>query len=199
MPVRFFYVDESYDSHKYCLSAISIRDDEWRNCFDLVKEHRSNLKRDYGVFIRKEIHAHELVSGRGRLAPTPIGKWQRSRIFKDMLTLVASLPSVWVFNVCLDTGTVPDTQMKAWDRLTNRIERTTLEAEKQEIPRRRELIRKVTPILSTADLKSISRRLNDFQARAVIFADEGREGEITKAIRRMHVINYIPSQFGGVG
>jgi hypothetical protein len=39
-------------------------------------------------------------------------------------------------------------------------------------------------------------RLNLFRARAFIIADEGRENEIVKALRRMHVHNYIPSQYG---
>jgi len=62
MPVRFFYVDESYDDEKFCLSAISIRHSDWKECFDRVKEHRVNLKKDYGLYIRKEIHARDLVA-----------------------------------------------------------------------------------------------------------------------------------------
>jgi hypothetical protein len=81
MPVRFFYVDESYDKTKYCLSAISIRHSVWSECFDMVREHRTNLKRDFGIYLRKEIHARDLVAGRGKISPNLIGKWQRSRIF----------------------------------------------------------------------------------------------------------------------
>ncbi len=67
MSVRFFYVDESYDNNKFCLSAISIRHTDWKDCFDLVKQHRQYLKDTYGVFLRKEIHAQELVRGGGRV------------------------------------------------------------------------------------------------------------------------------------
>ena len=61
MPVRFFYVDESYDKSKYCLSALAIRHSEWKECFEMVREHRINLKNDYGIYLRKEIHARDLV------------------------------------------------------------------------------------------------------------------------------------------
>lgn len=51
--------------------------------------------------------------------------------------------------------------------------------------------------LAAADAERIDQRLNIYKSRAVIFADEGREFEITKALRKMHVFNPIPSQFGG--
>src|SRR5687768_7113630 len=104
MAVRYFYVDESYTLEKFCLSAISIRHSDWHRCFQIVKEHRKALRFDHGIYIRKEIHARELVSGRGRIVPEPkvISKGQRVMIFYNLLRLVASLPNVWVFNVAMD-------------------------------------------------------------------------------------------------
>jgi Protein of unknown function (DUF3800) len=197
MPVRFFYVDESYDKQKYCLSAIMIRHSDWKECFDMVREHRVNLKKDHGVYLRKEIHARDLVAGRGKISDRVIGKWQRSRIFQGLLTLVASLPGVRIFNVCLNVADHADPQMVAWDRIVNRIERTMLEAERIELPLRRALTTAVEEKLSAVDAERIDQRLNIYRSRAVIFADEGREFEITKALRKMHVFNPIPSQFGG--
>jgi len=83
MPVRFFYVDESYDDLKYCLSAIAIRHSDWKECFDMVREHRVNLKRDYGIYLRKEIHARDLISGRGRISPNIISKGSGRESFSD--------------------------------------------------------------------------------------------------------------------
>lgn len=197
MPVRFFYVDESYDNHKYCLSAISIRHSDWKECFDKVREHRVNLKNDFGVFLRKEIHARDLVAGRGSISPNIIGKWQRSRIFYGILELVASLPQIWIFNICLDKANFRDSQLTTWDRLMNRIERTMLEQERIELPLRRKLSTLVTEHLSNDDAQNIEKRLNIYRSRAMILADEGREHEITTAVRRMHVFNHIPSQLGG--
>jgi hypothetical protein len=187
MPVRFFYVDESYDKDKYCLSAIAIRHSDWKESFDTVREHRVNLKKDHGIYLRKEIHARDLVKGRGRIGPKPIGKWQRSRIFLGLLKLIASLPGVRIFNVCLNVADHVDPQMVAWDRLMNRIERTLLEQERVELPLRRDLVAVAERELSGDDAQRIGTRLNAFRYRAVIIADEGREIEITKAVRKMHV------------
>lgn len=199
MSVRLFYVDESYDKDKYVLSAISIRHSDWKECFDKVKEHRQNLKNDFGIYLRKEIHAHDFVRGRGRISPNTVGKWERSRIFFGVLNLVASLPNVWVFNICLDTKGFVDTQLVAWDRLMNRVERTMLEAENVELPIRRTLSSKASETMPNVMAEAIEKRLSLFRSRAMIFADEGRERDITKAIRKMHVINHIPSKFGSWG
>jgi len=197
MPVRFFYVDESYDDLKYCLSAIAIRHTDWKECFDMVREHRVNLKKDYGVYLRKEIHARDLLSGRGQISPNIISKWQRSRIFLGLLNLIARWPHVIAFNVCLNTADHPDPQLTAWDRLINRVERTMLEFERIELPLRRGLSDRAITQMGSPDGNEIDRRLNIYRSRAVILADEGREIEITRALRKMHVFNPIPSRLGG--
>jgi hypothetical protein len=63
----------------------------------------------------QEIHAHEFVSGRGRVSDQIIGKHARSRIFRDLLALVAELPEVTVFNVCLEVRGRKDPQLDAWE------------------------------------------------------------------------------------
>lgn len=197
MPVRLFYVDESYDHVKYCLSAVVIRHSDWKECFDMVREHRVNLKKDYGIYLRKEIHARDLIKGKGKISPNAISKWQRSRIFLGLLNLVASLPHVMVFNVCLDSADHADPQMIAWDRLVNRAERTMLEFERIELPLRRGLADRATTQMGAQDGAEIDRRLSIYRSRAIIIADEGRETEITRALRKMHVFNPIPSSLGG--
>ena len=174
MAVRFFYVDESYDAKKFCLSAISIRYNEWHESFKLVQEYRRALKAKYGIYIRKEIHARELISGRGKIANQMISKHDRTRIFYGLLQMIASLPHVWLFNICLDVNDYEDIQIKAWDRLLNRIERTMLEAEKKWF-----------------------RSFGAYRPRAMIFADEGKEFQITRAFRKRAVFNPIPSAHGG--
>jgi len=51
--------------------------------------------------------------------------------------------------------------------------------------------------MGSRDGDEIDRRLNIYRSRAVILADEGREIEITRALRKMHVFNPIPSRLGG--
>jgi hypothetical protein len=196
VPVRFFYVDESFDAKFYCLSAIVIRHTEWKRCFDEVRAHRVHLRDHFGIRLRREIHAHELVSGRGRLGPQVIGKWQRASIFLGLLRLVAKLPSVMLFNVCLERKNHKDAQMDAWDRLINRIERTMLKFEQEELPKREKLLAKIGQSLSSTELDELRKRVLNYRSRAMIIADEGREGEIEKALRRMHVFNPVPSKYG---
>lgn len=196
MSVRLFYVDESYDSTKFCLSAIGIRHADWRDCLERVRQYRAILKQDHGIYLRKEIHAQEFISGRGRISTSVVTKHERSRIFEGLLRLVASLPNVMVINVCLDTVDRKNPQLDAWDRLLNRIERTLLEMERRELPRRKELLTGLPEDFPAAVRSSLAMRLNAYRARALIFADQGREMEITRAFRKMNVFNPIPSQFG---
>lgn len=199
MTVRLFYVDESFDQSKFCLSAIGIRHTEWRECFSRVRQHRTILKQDHGIFLRKEIHAHEFVNGRGRIADRIIGKHARSRIFEGLLRVVAQLPNVMVINICLDVAGRKNVQLDAWDRLTNRIERSMLALEERELPLRRDLIASLPQEMSEDIRRKIETRVNHYRARAMIFADEGRETEITKALRKMSVFNPIPSRVGDWG
>jgi hypothetical protein len=196
MSVRFFYVDESYDQSYFCLSAIAIRHSEWQECFSLVKNYRLRLRSDFGIPLHKELHAHELVGGRGRLGNDVVGKWQRSRIYFGVLKLIARLPKVLLFNVCLKKPGLKDPQMTAWDRLINRIERTMLAFEERELPLRQKLVDAARTRLSVGEVEQLELRLNSYSARAFIIADEGKEIQITAALRRMHVHNPIPSQFG---
>lgn len=199
MSTRLFYVDESYDPEYFCLSAIGIKHQNWRDCFDRIKEHRKNLKQDYGIYIRKEIHARELISGRGKIAPEPINKHTRSRIYHGLLQLITTLPEVVLFNVCLEVKGRKDPQLDAWDRLLNRIERAMVGYEQVEIALRKQLLAKTAPLLDSATQDSLSLRLLDYAPRALIIADESRENEITKAYRKMTVFNPIPSRYGSWG
>jgi len=205
VPVRFFYVDESYDQQKFCLSAIAIRHSHWKEAFDLVKAHRANLKAVYGIPLKTELHATEFVHGRGRISDQIVTKWARGRIFLDTLKVVAALPETMLFNVCLRKAGIADTQMLAWNRLINRVERTMREMDEQELPLRDQLGMAVTNSIASEELvtsisataaEQIETRLKKYRARAFIIADEGREREITTAIRRMHVFNPVPSQYG---
>jgi hypothetical protein len=197
--VMFYYVDESHDDSKFCLSAIGIKHRYWKECFDLVRAHRSEMKQRYGLLMRAEIHARELLKGSGRISGREIGKWERSRIFFECLRLVAKLPEVSVINVCLEKAGRKDAHLTAWDRLMNRIERTMKAREDNELTRRRLLIRNIESKADAVDVAEISLRLLVFRSRAVIVADQGREREITQAIRKMHVHNLIPSRYGAWG
>jgi uncharacterized protein DUF3800 len=203
MAVRICYIDESYDDDVFCLTAISIRHTDWNECFDLVREHRKSLKEKYGIPMHKEIHARDFVRGRGQVSKMTVGKWDRSRVFLGILHLVASLPTVRIFNVCLQRKGLADAQMCAWDRLMNRIERTMKAFEQIELPTRKKAVDSIRaavqqygPFLSVNELDRLELRLLLFRSRAIIISVEGRELEITSAVRKMRVHNPIPSRYG---
>lgn len=195
MAVRFFYVDESHNNNLFCLSAIGIRHSVWKECFDKARHFRERLNKDYGIFIRKEIHAYKFLSGRGDVSSRMVSKWERSRIFNQILQMIASLPEVMLFNICLKKCEHSDPHMVAWDRLVNRIERTMVAMEQRELPTRKELLAKCRQSISEDDYSKLEHRLLSYFSRAVIIADEGRELEITRALRKMHVYNPIPSRY----
>lgn len=199
MGVRYFYVDESYDRQKFCLTALSIRHSDWRECFERVHQFRKELKAKHGLYIRKEIHASDFVSGRGQVADRVIGKHERAIIFHALLGLVASLPRVWLFNVCLDSPGRRDVELDAWERLLNRIERTTRAMDEREQDIRAKLIATLSEKLGAPLSKDLKVRLISYTPRAMILADEGREREITTIFRKMNVYNPIPSKYGGWG
>ena len=76
MPVQFFYVDESYDREKFCLSAIAIHHSHWKEAFDSIKAFRQQLKEKYGIPLRTELHATDFVYGRGHISPRVVTKWK---------------------------------------------------------------------------------------------------------------------------
>lgn len=195
VPVRYFYVDESYNETLFCLSALAIRHTDWKQCFDAIRAHRVGLRNRFGIRLRREIHAGDFLAGRGDLGPQVVGKHQRASIFLGLLQLVEKLPGAMLFNVCLPRHGCADPQMLAWDRLVNRIERTMLKMEQVEHPKRANLLAKIGRSLSSTELDELRKRVMNYRARATIIADEGREGEIEKALRRMHVFNPVPSQY----
>lgn len=195
-----YYVDESYDENRFCLTGLGLKIATWREAFDAVKEYRKQLKQTDGVLLRTELHARDLVSGRGSLGSRVVGKWRRSRIFYELLELIASLPDVHIFNICLEQSGRRDAQLDAWDRLLNRINRTCEERNRQENSLRRQLIAAVGSVVANArTVQDIERRLIPYGAHALLVADEGHETEIVRLKRKLTVVNFVPSRFGSWG
>lgn len=194
-----YYIDESYDENKFCLTAMGLKSSSWRDAFNQVKEFRKELKTSDDVLLRTEIHARELTRGRGHLGPRVIGKWRRSRIFAEALQLLASLPDVHIFNICLDKKGRKDPQLDAWDRLLNRLNRTCEETARRENVKRRNLLSDLPADTPHELVTNIENRIAPYSARAILVSDRGREVEIVKLKRKLSVNNLIPSRFGAWG
>lgn len=200
-----YYVDESHDDQKFALIGMGLRINRWREAFEMVKAFRSELREKYGVQTNVEIHARDLVAGRGTLGRDRRGnrlefsRRMRADIYSSLLKLISTLPSVHIINVCLDVAGRQDPELDAWDRLFNRMERTADERNRQEAKIRAGLLARIQPHLEEKDYERTNVRLAPYGAHVMLIADEGRQRDIARMRRKMGVHNPVPSQFGGWG
>lgn len=87
------YIDDSGDEHVRAFSLISIPVLEWHACFKHVKAYRRAMKEQHGIYVMKELHATEFVSGRGKVADEQIAKPERSQALRACLGRVSSTQS----------------------------------------------------------------------------------------------------------
>jgi hypothetical protein len=116
------YVDDSRDAGICIFSALLIPSAQWKTSFAAIKEYRRELKQEYGIFMSKEFHATEFVSGHGRISDRVVFKGTRCRIFRETLERVARLPHAQLINAVMPIGR----ETWAFERLLNRINRTML-------------------------------------------------------------------------
>ncbi len=127
-----FYLDESFDSDAFVLTAIRFKSERWRETFAMTKDFRRHLSATYGLYVSKELHATEFVAGRGRYAPKDISKYVRTQIFSEVLKFIATLPEIEIINVKIKVPGCPvDPHLRAFERLLNRIQ-ASLEDHKTE-------------------------------------------------------------------
>jgi hypothetical protein len=72
------FADESGDTgligsptKYFALSAIVVHELEWKNTLTQLVEFRRELRRDYGLKLRHEIHSRQLITKPGELAFIP--------------------------------------------------------------------------------------------------------------------------------
>jgi hypothetical protein len=118
------YIDESYDSNQFVMSALIVAEDTWRSGFVHLQNYRRDLKAKHGIFTSKEFHATEFVAGRGRIAPRPIPKGLRAKIFKEYLAMLAGLPGIAVISGCwsMAGSTQREVHIKAFSRIQERLQ-----------------------------------------------------------------------------
>jgi len=118
--MHLIYTDESRDEALCIFSALAIPMDQWRMAFQAIRNFRRALKKTYGIFVYKELHAWKFVSGRGAISSQIVTKSQRCGIFREALQMTATLPGARLFNACFPRNQ----DERAFERLVNRINRT---------------------------------------------------------------------------
>ena len=129
-----FYIDASANRQLFVLSALRLTSERWREAFDQIKGFRRNLKNRYGVYVKKELHATDLVAWRGKYGSKPIGKYLRSQIFREVLKFTTTLPDAEILNVCITVPHCPvDPYLRAFERMLNRIQANLIDNQTQRI------------------------------------------------------------------
>lgn len=112
--MHIIYIDDSNDKSLHTFSAIAIP--------DAIKAWRTGLSKSDGIRMHVEMHATDLLGGRGNISTTQVvTKYRRAQIFKSGLSVLAKQPGVRVFNACNIN------QLQLFERLLNRISRTMKE------------------------------------------------------------------------
>jgi hypothetical protein len=118
--MHLIYIDDSRDEKLCVFSALAIPVDQWHPTFQKIRDFRRELRRAYGIYVYKELHAWKFVSGRGRPSDQIITKGQRAAIFKRALEVIADLPGARLFNAVFPK----DQDERAFERMLNRVNRT---------------------------------------------------------------------------
>lgn len=163
-----FNPDQSQNSPHFILSGLIISQNEWIAYLQNIKTFRKHVKEKYGLLLREEIHAAELIRIKRISAYKQIRKSDRIQILKSFVEQMPLMfPKAKIINVCLDKSDFAldtDFMMLAWQRLIQRYD---------------------TFLKKTADDKGI------------IVADDTNSDLIRNLMRKMRVYNPIPSNYGG--
>jgi hypothetical protein len=126
------YVDESgdpgthiYSSPHFILSGLIIAQSEWDSYLLKLKTFRKNLKQQYGLNQRTEIHASELIRVGELKEYKEIHKSKRIAILKDYCTQIPIIFSTaTIINVCITINEHPNEDVfnLAWSRLLQRFD-----------------------------------------------------------------------------
>jgi hypothetical protein len=173
------YVDESGDTgmvnsptRYFILSGLVMHELRWQACLDQLAEYRRNMRAQYDLKMRDEIHAVNFISRRpGELARIP--KNQRMMILRHLIEELARMPDINIVNVVVDKQGKPanyDVFDMAWKALIQRFENTI---------RYRNFPGPVNP-----------------DERGMIFPDHTDDKKLTVMARRMRRYNPIPNMRG---
>ncbi len=128
--MRIYYIDESEGPRYYVRSALGVDAERWNGLHRRVQDWRTALEGDYHVPAGRELHACDLLAGRGKLARIDgagrrLSPGQGAEIFMDGLRIIenaaGSPGGVEVVNVCLRKADVKGYERVSLDRLLNRV------------------------------------------------------------------------------
>jgi hypothetical protein len=170
------YVDESGDTglvnsptDRFVLSGLVIHESRWRDFINQMADFRKTMRAVHKLPLRTEIHAaHFIKSPPVRSMP----RYTRLAILRNLLDELAKMDFISITTVVVRKQGKPadyDVFHYAWQALFQRFENT----------------------LKFGNFPGGHR--NDF---GIVLTDATDGKRLTRMVRRMSVVNYIPSQFG---
>ena len=168
--MRLYYIDESEGPRYYVRTALGVDAERWNDLHQRVLDWRLELRDRYAVPTDRELHACDLLAGRGKLAHSGdvdrrLSPEQGAEIFTGGLRVIEdaarTIGGVEVVNVCLHKPDVKGYERASLDRLLNRINTAVASANRH----------------------------------AFLIFDEGREEMITRLYHRLRSRNPVPSRY----
>ena len=168
--MRLYYIDESEGPRYYVRTALGVDAERWNDLHRLVRDWRIGLRNRYAVPTDREIHACDLLAGRGKLARIDgadrrLSPEHSAEVFMDGLRVIedaaCTIGGVETVNVCLRKPDVRGYERASLDRLLNRINASVALANRH----------------------------------AFLIFDEGREEMTTRLYRRLRSRNHVPSKY----
>ncbi len=168
--MRLYYIDESEGPRYYVRSALGVDGERWNELFADIYAWRLDLRDDYGIPLSRELHATDLLAGRGLLARNGdsnerLTLQQGADIFlgglRRLEDAVKSIGGIEVINVCLHKPQSRRYEQVSLDRLLNRINTSVASANRH----------------------------------AFLIFDQGREEMLSRLYQRLKVRNHVPSRY----
>ena len=168
--MRLYYIDESEGPRYYVRTALGVDAERWNALHQRVLDWRLELRDRYAVPVDRELHACDLLAGRGKLAhdgntDRRLAPEQGVEIFTGGLRVIEdaarTIGGVEVVNVCLRKPDVKGYERASLDRLLNRINTSVAAANRH----------------------------------AFLIFDEGREEMVTRLYSRLRSRNPVPSRY----
>ena len=168
--MRLYYIDESEGPRYYVRAALGVDAERWNDLSHEIHAWRIELRDRHGIPIERELHACDLLAGRGKLARSGnadrrLSPEQGAEVFTEGLRRIENaarnIGGVEVINVCLRKPDVRGYEHVSLDRLLNRI---------------------------NTSVSSANRH-------AFLIFDEGREQMVAQLYRRLRGRNHVPSRY----
>ena len=172
--MRLYYIDESEGPRYYVRTALGVDAERWNDLHNRVRDWRLELRDRYAVPTDRELHACDLLAGRGKLARIDgadrrLSPRHGAEIFTAGLRVVEgaarTIGGVEIVNVCLHKPDVRGYERASLDRLLNRINSSVASANRH----------------------------------AFLIFDEGREEMVARLYRRLRSRNPVPSRYEAWG